>query len=150
MHVLGDTVLFSTRRNAVWGFDNWWGTPLKSFTSSRLDSSRIKPLILQSYTLHSQKDSIKNVFHLQKYEVWNMRKRLPRWPLYPSVLGGAVVLDNSVHAKSVLSHCLWPHGLYVARQASLSTGILRAKIPEWVAISSFRESSPLRDWTHVS
>ena len=75
--------------------------PLKSFTSSSLDSSRIKPLILQSYTLHSQKDTIKIVFHLQKYE-----KTSSQVILYSPGLGGAVVLDNRAHAKSVLSHCL--------------------------------------------
>ena len=38
----------------------------------------------------------------------------------------------------------------VARQAPLSTGILQARILEWVAMSSFRGSSQARDWTQVS
>ena len=53
----------------------------------------------------------------------------------------------------VLSHfsCVW---LYVTlwtvtHQASLSMGILQARILEWVAISPSRRSSPPRDLTHV-
>ena len=38
----------------------------------------------------------------------------------------------------------------VARQASLSMGILQARILEWVTVSSFRGSSQPRDWTQVS
>ena len=38
----------------------------------------------------------------------------------------------------------------VAHQAPLSMGILQARILEWVAISSLRESSPPRDQTRVS
>ena len=37
----------------------------------------------------------------------------------------------------------------VAHQASLSTGILQARILEWVALPSSRESSQPRDWTQV-
>ena len=38
----------------------------------------------------------------------------------------------------------------VALQASLSMGILQARIPEWVAMPSSRGSSQPRDQTHVS
>ena len=38
----------------------------------------------------------------------------------------------------------------VARQAPLSMGILQARILEWVAMPSSRESSWSRDWTQVS
>ena len=38
----------------------------------------------------------------------------------------------------------------VAHQASLSMGILWARILEWVAISYSRGSSQSKDWTHVS
>ena len=38
----------------------------------------------------------------------------------------------------------------IARQASLPMGILQARILEWVAMPSSRESSRLRDWTWVS
>ena len=41
-------------------------------------------------------------------------------------------------ACSVLSRCV---RLFVARQASLSMGILQARILEWVAMPSSRESS---------
>ena len=46
-------------------------------------------------------------------------------------------------------------GLFVTRwtvtsQTPLSIGILQARILEWVAISSSRGSSQLRDWTQVS
>ena len=37
-----------------------------------------------------------------------------------------------------------------AYQVPLSMGILQAKIQEWVAMPSSRESSQLRDWTQVS
>ena len=121
---------------------------LKSFTSSSLDSSRIKTP--DSAELHTTQPEGSHKECLPLAEVWSMRQPLPRWSLYPSGLGGAVVLDNSVHALSVLSHCLRPHGLLPAELLSLSTGILQAKILEWVAISSSRESSPLRDWTCIS
>ena len=68
MHVLGDTALFLQGEMLFGALITGERHHLKSFTSSSLDSSRIKPRILQSYTLHSQKDPIKNVFHLQKYE----------------------------------------------------------------------------------
>ena len=38
----------------------------------------------------------------------------------------------------------------VAHQAPLSTGLLQARIPEWVAMPSSRESSQPRDQTQVS
>ena len=38
----------------------------------------------------------------------------------------------------------------VARLASLSMGILQARILEWVAMPSSRGSSQPRDWTHIS
>ena len=38
----------------------------------------------------------------------------------------------------------------MAYQVPLSMGILQAKIQEWVAMPSSRESSQLRDWTQVS
>ena len=38
----------------------------------------------------------------------------------------------------------------VVPQASLSMRILQARILEWVAMSSSRGSSPIRDRTHVS
>ena len=37
----------------------------------------------------------------------------------------------------------------VAHQAPLSMGILQARVLEWVAMPSFRESSQLKDWTWV-
>ena len=51
----------------------------------------------------------------------------------------------------VLSHvwlCATPWT--VAHQAHLSMGFFQARILEWVAIASSRESSPPRDRTHVS
>ena len=38
----------------------------------------------------------------------------------------------------------------IASQTPLSMGFSRQRIPEWIAISFSRESSWLRDWTHVS
>ena len=48
-----------------------------------------------------------------------------------------------MRAKSLQSDCatLWT----VASQASLSMGILEARILEWVAVPSSRGSVPLRD-----
>jgi len=45
----------------------------------------------------------------------------------------------------IVSDSLGPHGLYVALQAPLSMGILQARILEWVAMPSSRESSQPRD-----
>ena len=45
---------------------------------------------------------------------------------------------------------LQPHGLYVAHQTPLPTGILQARILEWVAMPSSRGSSQPRDQTQVS
>ena len=49
---------------------------------------------------------------------------------------------------SVMSDSLWPHGL--GSPPGSSTGILQARILEWVAISFSRGSSWPRDWTQVS
>ena len=51
---------------------------------------------------------------------------------------------------SAVSDCLWTHGLYIACQAPLSMGILRARILGWVAMPSSRGSSQLRDQNQVS
>ena len=48
----------------------------------------------------------------------------------------------------VMSHSVTPWT--VARQAPLSMGILQARILEWVAMPSSRQSSRPRDRTHVS
>ena len=45
---------------------------------------------------------------------------------------------------SVLSDSLWPHGLYTV------SGILQARILEWVAVPFSRRSSQPRDRTQVS
>ena len=49
---------------------------------------------------------------------------------------------------SVMSHSLQPHGLLPS--GSSVHGIFQARIVEQIAISSSRESSWPRDWTHVS
>ena len=43
-------------------------------------------------------------------------------------------------SRSVVSDSLQPYGLYIAHQAPLPTGILQAKILEWVAMSASRGS----------
>ena len=55
-----------------------------------------------------------------------------------------------VLVAKVMSDSVQAHGLYVALQAPLSTGILQARILEWVGISFSRGSSPPRDRTQVS
>ena len=45
---------------------------------------------------------------------------------------------------------LRPHGLYVARQAPLSMGILQSRILEEIAMPFSRGSSQPKDWTQVS
>jgi len=47
----------------------------------------------------------------------------------------------------VVSSSLWPHGLWL--QGS-SVQVFQARVLEWVAISSSRESSWLKDWTQAS
>ena len=49
---------------------------------------------------------------------------------------------------SVMSNFVTPWT--AAHQAPLSMGILQARILEWVAMPSFKESSQPRDWTVVS
>ena len=52
---------------------------------------------------------------------------------------------------SVVFDSLRPHGLYVARQSTVSVhGILQARILEWVAMPSSRGSSQPRYGTQVS
>ena len=47
-------------------------------------------------------------------------------------------LSCAVFSHSVVSNSLRPHGLIAAHQASLSMGILPARILEWVAMPSSR------------
>ena len=56
----------------------------------------------------------------------------------------------AVLSRSVISDSLQPHGLYVAHQAPLFTGILQARILEWVAMPSSGGSFQPRDGTQVS
>ena len=57
------------------------------------------------------------------------------------------MLSSSVQFSSVAQLCptLRPQGLYVARQAPLSMGILQARILEWIAMPSSRGSSQPRN-----
>ena len=48
---------------------------------------------------------------------------------------------------SIVSNSLWPRGLYIAHQAPLFTGILQARVLEWVAMPSSRGSPQPRDQT---
>ena len=59
-----------------------------------------------------------------------------------------VLMHTCVLCCSVVSDSLWTHGL--ACQAPLSVGFNQARIVDWVAISSSRESSQLQDQTCVS
>ena len=52
-------------------------------------------------------------------------------------------------AASIASDSLWAHGLY-SLPASSVHGIILARILQWVASSSSRGSSWLKDWTCVS
>ena len=54
----------------------------------------------------------------------------------------------SMYCAYLLSHVqLFATPWTAARQAPLSTGILQARILEWVAMPSSRGSSQPRDWT---
>ena len=64
------------------------------------------------------------------------RDKIGNWHIHCTVLSHSVVSDS-----------LQPHR---AHQAPLSMGILQARILEWIAMSSSRECSQLRDWTQVS
>ena len=56
-----------------------------------------------------------------------------------------------IYSVCVLSHVqLFETPWIVAHQAPLTTGFSKARMLEWVAISSSRESSWPRDQTHVS
>ena len=59
------------------------------------------------------------------------------------------LMTECVHAKSLSHVQLLVTPWIVACQAPLSMGILHARILEWVAMPSFRESSQPRDWTQV-
>ena len=60
-----------------------------------------------------------------------------------------ISMNYYVLSHSVVSDSLQPHGL-VACQASLSMGILQARILEWVAMPSSWGSTQPRDRTQVS
>ena len=47
----------------------------------------------------------------------------------------------------VASDSFW---LHVALQAPLSMEFFQARLLDWIAISSSRESSQPREWTHIS
>ena len=60
------------------------------------------------------------------------------------------IMRIHMHAKSLQScPTLWNHADCSPPGSSIH-GILQAKLLEWVAMPSSRESSPPRDWTHVS
>ena len=61
------------------------------------------------------------------------------WTLYFSDFNGSFII-HAVLSRSVMSYSLWPHGLYVACQPSLSMEILQARIHQWVAVPSSRRS----------
>ena len=67
--------------------------------------------------------------------------------LYSSCLSDTCMHMHSVHFNHILLFAtLWT----VACQASVSMGILQARILVWVVMPSSRGSSQARDWTHVS
>ena len=55
---------------------------------------------------------------------------------------------NQMCACSVMSDSLWVHGCSLP--GSSVHGIFQARILEWLAVFSSRESSQPRDWTHIS
>ena len=65
------------------------------------------------------------------------RYYIPKWVVWYSVLSGSVMPDS-----------LWPHGLYPP--GSSVHGIFQARMLEYIAISSSRGSSWLRDRTLIS
>ena len=65
--------------------------------------------------------------------------------LYSSVMCVCVCVSMSM---CMLSH-IWPHGLYIACQAPLSTEFSRQEM-KWVTICFSRGSSRLRDQTRIS
>ena len=68
--------------------------------------------------------------------------------MYFSIL--ALRTPWTVHAWSLSHIRLFTNPWTVADQAPLSTGILQARILEWVAMPSSRESSQPRDQTQIS
>ena len=75
-------------------------------------------------------------------------------PQRPSGSGSEACLPHpclvKVKVKSLSRLRLFVTPWTVAHQAPQSMEILQARILEWVAISSSRESSRPRDWTRVS
>ena len=49
-----------------------------------------------------------------------------------------------------MSDSVRPYGLHAAHQASMSMGILQARVLEWVVMPSSRASSQPSDQTHIS
>ena len=86
--------------------------------------------------------SVCSFLFLLKYVCFSYRGTLPTRTQHvsPSVLG----------AQSLSQVRLFVTPWTVPRQAPLSMGILQARILDWVAISSSRESSQPRDQTQVS
>ena len=71
-----------------------------------------------------------------------------RYYLYTEGILYIAYFTMHVLSHSVTSDSLKPRGLYPS-QASLPMGILQATIVEWVTMHFSRESSQLRDWTHI-
>ena len=63
-----------------------------------------------------------------------------------------VCVCTHAHASAELLNCVQFFGTSwtVAHEAPLSMGILQARTLEWVAMSSSRQSSWPRNWTHIS
>ena len=111
--------------------------------------------------------NIANVFNNYKWNgtFKNCESLLYTWNLY-----NIIYQVKWSESRSVVSHSLWPHGVYSnlcsqlleVKCKSLShvrslwlmdyivRGILQARILEWVAFPFSRGSSQPRDWTQVS
>ena len=120
----------------------------------------------------AQPFSLSEMSQDQGYQFWGVGTLVPPAPWQWAAWGGPTALSaltgtSYFHSpRTLLCHALpglcramlscfsrvrlFVNPRTVARQAPLSMGILQARILEWVAMSSSRGSSWLRDWTCVS
>ena len=103
-------------------------------------SRRLKSAILKSFVLRTP---------LYTYEVLYCSQRLPVGVIFTNIY--RIQNQTTISKCRSLQSCpiLWPHGLYSLPGYSVH-GTLQARMPEWVAISYSRGSSPFRDQTGIS
>ena len=120
----------------------WWPSQGCRTTSGNMCPHRGKPSLLTLQLKSTASSSLPNRV-LSSDLMHKKSLRVLLWGFHPPNSLYCAMLSRSVVSDSATS---WA----VTRQAPLSMGILQARTLEWIATSSSRRSSRLRDWTQVS